>query len=38
LRTEVWWGKLKETDHSENLRIDRRLILKLILKKGDGEV
>jgi hypothetical protein len=29
----VWWGKLKDRDHFEDLGIDRRIILKCILNK-----
>jgi len=28
-----WWEKLKESNHLEELGIDRRIILKLILNK-----
>ena len=28
-----WWGDLMEKDHFEDLGIDGRIILKLILKK-----
>ena len=31
-------GGLTERDKSEDLSIDRRIKLKLILKKGDGKV
>jgi hypothetical protein len=29
----VWWGNLRETDHLENLGVDRRIILKFMFKK-----
>jgi hypothetical protein len=31
--TEFWWGKLKETSHLQDLRVDGRIILKYILQK-----
>jgi hypothetical protein len=37
LRTEFWWGIPKEEDHFEDVGIDERIILKFILKKGDGK-
>jgi len=30
----VWWGNLKERDHSVELSVVGRLILKWLLKKG----
>jgi hypothetical protein len=33
LHTGFWCGNLRERDHLEDLGVDRRLILKLILKK-----
>jgi hypothetical protein len=35
VHAKVWWGNLKERDHLQNLTLDRRKILRLILKKGD---
>ena len=31
--TRFWWGNLKERDHSEDLEIGERVILKWMLKK-----
>jgi hypothetical protein len=36
IHTGVLWGNLNGRDHVENLGIDRRIILKWILKKWDG--
>ena len=33
IHTRFLWGKLKERDHSENLSLDRRIILKWTLRK-----
>ena len=38
MHTGFWWGDLRERDHLEDLSIDRRIILKWIFKKYDGEV
>jgi hypothetical protein len=38
VHTRLWWGDLKERDHLEDLGIDRRVVLKCILKKWDVEV
>jgi hypothetical protein len=31
----VWWGHMRERDHSYDLGVDGRIILKWILKKWD---
>jgi hypothetical protein len=33
VHTGFWWDNLKETDHSEGLGINGRIILKWIFKK-----
>jgi hypothetical protein len=38
VRTGFLWGNLNEGDHFEDLGIDGRIILKLLLKKRDGRV
>ena len=37
VRSGFWWGDLRERVHLEEPGVDRRIILKLILKKWDGE-
>jgi hypothetical protein len=37
VHTGFWWGDLRERDHLKELGVDGRIILKLILKKLDGE-
>jgi len=32
-RTRVWWGKLRERDHLENLSLDERITLRWSFKK-----
>jgi hypothetical protein len=32
-----WWGDTRERDNLEDLDVDGRIILKLILNKWDGE-
>lgn len=34
--TKFWWRILNETDHTEDLGIDGRIIFKCILKTDDG--
>jgi hypothetical protein len=35
VRAGFWWGDLREFDHLGDPDVDRRIILKLILKKWD---
>ena len=35
--TSLWWGDPRKRDHSENLGVDGRIILKWIIKNLDGE-
>ena len=37
MHTGFWWGNLKERNHSENLGVDGRIILKWVFKTWDGE-
>jgi hypothetical protein len=32
----VWWGKLKERNHLEDIRVDERILLKCIFKDWAG--
>jgi hypothetical protein len=36
VHTGSWWGSIKGRDHSENLGVGGRIILKWIFKKYDG--
>jgi len=38
VRTEFWWGDLRESNHSEDLGVDVRVVIKCIFKNWDGEV
>ena len=38
MQTGVWWRYLKETVHLEDLGIDGRIIIRLILKKYEGNL
>jgi hypothetical protein len=35
--TGLWWGKLRDRDHLEDPGIDKRIIMRWIFKKWDGE-
>jgi len=35
VRTELWWGNLKERDHLEKPGVDGRVILSWIFRKWD---
>jgi hypothetical protein len=37
-RTKFWLGSLKRRDHSEDLGVDGRIILKWIFGRNDGYV
>jgi hypothetical protein len=37
VHTGFWWGNLKGRNHSENLGVDGRIILKWVFKTWDGE-
>jgi hypothetical protein len=36
VHTGFWWGDLMEGNHLDVLRIDTKIIIKLIVKKWDG--
>jgi hypothetical protein len=38
VHTVLWWVNLKEGDHSEDLGVDGKIMLKRIFKKQDGVV
>jgi hypothetical protein len=37
VHTGFLWGNLNETDHLEDLGVDRRIILRYIFRKRDGD-
>jgi len=37
MNTGFWWGHPMDRDNLENLGVDRRIILKWMFKKCDGE-
>jgi hypothetical protein len=37
VHTGFWWEDLRERDHVKDLGVDRRIMLKCIFKKWDGE-
>ena len=37
VRTEFWWGDLRESSHSEDLGADVRVVMKCIFKNWGGE-
>jgi hypothetical protein len=37
IHTGFWWGKWRERDHLQDMRIDRRMILERIFKKISWE-
>jgi hypothetical protein len=38
VRTGFWWGNLSERDHLKESSLDRRIILRCIFSKWDGEM
>jgi len=38
VHSEFWWGDVREGEQSEDLGIDRRIILKWIFKKLNGGI
>ena len=38
MRTEFWWGILREGDHLEDPHVDDQIILKLLFEERDGGV
>ena len=36
MHARFWWGSPKERDCLEDLRVDRKIILKWLLKREDG--
>jgi hypothetical protein len=37
VHTGFWWGNLKEREHTEDLGIDGRIMLKRVFKKWGGK-
>jgi len=37
VHTEFWWGDLREIDHSEDLGVDGRIMIKWIIKNWDAK-
>ena len=36
MHTGLWWGNLSKSDHLEGPDVDRKIILKWIIRKWDG--
>jgi len=36
VHTGVWWETLRQTDHLEDLDVDRKIILKRVFKRSNG--